>query len=107
MWDWAIYGALMAGALAVLGAAALVGVRALRAWRSFKRLRRHIGRELERLAELGDATSNKLESAADTSTLERELAELRVTLRRFALLREALDEALDSFRRIAVVYPRK
>jgi hypothetical protein len=107
VWDWAIYGALIAGFLAGMGALALLLVRVLGAWRAFKRLRRGIGRELERLADLGEATADKLEAATDNAELESTLSRLRVDLARFAVLRQALDEAQDTFRRFALVYPRK
>jgi hypothetical protein len=107
VWNWAIYGALMVGFLAGIGALALLLVRTLEAWRAFKRLRRGIGRELERLADLGEATADKLGTATDTATLETSLSQLRVDLARFAVLRQALDEAQDAFRRIAWIYPSK
>ncbi len=107
MWDWAIYGALIVGFLAGAGAIALAAVRVLQAWRMFKRLRRGIGRELERLADLGEATATKLETATDTAKVERSLTQLRHDLARFAVLRHALDEAQDTFKRFALVYPRK
>src|SRR5712671_4490855 len=97
VWNWAVYGALIVGFVAATGALARLLVRALEAWRSFKRLRRGIGRELERLADLGEATADKLETATvtDTEKLETSLTRLRVDLARFAVLREALDEAQD------------
>jgi predicted nuclease with TOPRIM domain len=104
--DWAIYGALLVGALATGGAAALLVVRGLRAWRDLKRFRRQLGRELERLADLGEATTQKLEKATSTAELEESLSRLRVTLARFAVLRASLDESLDAFRRLTAVYPR-
>jgi hypothetical protein len=107
VWNWAIYGALIVGFLAATGALALLLVRALEAWRAFKRLRRGIGRELERLADLGEVTADKLGAATDTAKLEPSLAQLRVDLARFAVLRQALDEAQDAFRRIAWIYPSK
>ena len=107
MWDWAIYGALIVGFLGGIGALALLLVRALEAWRAFKRLRRGIGRELERLADLGEATADKLGTATDTAKLETSLSQLRVDLARFAVLRQALDEAQDTFRRFAWLYPSK
>jgi len=105
--NWAIYGALIVGALAVVGAVAFVVVRALQAWRAYKRLRRHVGRELARLADLGEVTTEKLEAASDTSTVERSLARLRVSLARAAVLRAALAEARGVFDRVAWVFPRK
>jgi hypothetical protein len=107
VWDWAIYGALIAGFLAGMGALALLLVRVLGAWRAFKRLRRGIGRELERLADLGEATADKLGTATDSTKLDGSLARLRVGLARFAVLRAALDEAQDTFRRLAWIYPSK
>jgi hypothetical protein len=105
--DWAIYAALAVGVLAVAGGLVFLAVRALEAWRAFKRLRRHLGRELERLADLGERTAESAARATDTSELDASLARLRVALARFALLREAIDEATGTFGRVAAVYPRK
>ena len=105
--DWAIYAALIVGFLAGLAAIAYLLVRALEAWRALKRLRRGLGRELERLADLGEATADKLETATDNAQLESSLSRLRVDLARFAVLRQALDEAQESFGWLALVYPRK
>jgi hypothetical protein len=107
VWNWTIYGALIVGFLAGVGAVALLLVRALATWRAFKRLRRGIGRELERLADLGEATADRLDTATDTGKLDASLSQLRVDLARFAVLRQALDEAQDAFRRIAWIYPSK
>jgi len=107
VWDWAIYGALIAAAGAVGASAAILGVRVLQGWRAFKRLRRHVARELLRLADLGDVTTQKLEAATDTSRLERSFARLRADLARLAVLRATLDDARDAFSRVAWVIPRK
>jgi hypothetical protein len=105
--DWAVYGALIAGFLAILGALVFLGVRVLQAWRGLKRLRRHTAKELDRLAQLGEETARKAETAGDTAELDRSLARLRVTLARFNVLRAALDEATDVVTRVTAVYPRK
>jgi hypothetical protein len=105
--DWAIYGALIAGFLAVAGAAAFLGVRVLEAWRDLKRLRRQVARALERLAELTEATAVAAERAGDQTQLTASLGRLRVTLARLAVIRAALDEATDAFGRVVAVYPRK
>ena len=105
--DWAIYGALIAGFLALSGALAFLVVRSLQAWRALKRLRRHLAKELARLADLAEHTADKVGAATDTAELTESLARLRVTLRRFALLREALDETTAAFARVTAVYPRK
>ena len=59
--NWAIYAALAVGFLAVAAGLVFLAVRLLEAWRAFKRLRRHLRRELGRLADLGERTE---ESAA-------------------------------------------
>ena len=107
VWNWAIYGALIVGFLAGGGALTLLVVRVLAAWRSLKRLRRGLARELERLGDLGEATADKLATASDTTKLEASLSRLRIALARFAILRSALDEAQDVFRRLAWIYPSK
>ena len=107
VWNWAIYGALIVGFLAGSAAIAYLVVRALEAWRALKRLRRGLGRELERLADLGEATADKIGAATDSPKLESSLSGLRVGLARFAVLRRALDETQDTFTRFALVYPRK
>ncbi len=98
-----IYAALAAGAVAVLAALGFLLVSALRGWRALKRLRRHLGKELERLADLGEVTADKVEAASDTAELDASLARLRVTLARLAILRAALDEAVGP---VAAVFPR-
>ncbi len=107
MWNWAIYAALIVGVLAGAGALALLGVRALAGWRALKRLRRGVGSGLERLADLGEATADKLGAATDTAKLEASVSRLRVDLARLAILRQALDEAQDTFTRLAWIYPSK
>ena len=103
MWDWLIYAALIVAVLAVLAALAFLAVRILRAWRDLKRLRRHVARELERLADRLERLTDSAERASDTSRLDERLDHLRGALARFAVLRGAVDEA-TSF--LALV-PRK
>jgi hypothetical protein len=107
VWDWAIYGALIGGVLAGCAAIAYLLVRALEAWRALKRFRRGLGHELERLADLGEVTADKIGTMTDSEQLESSLSRLRVGLARFAVLRGALDEAQDTFERFTLVYPRK
>ena len=105
--DWAIWTALVVAALAVLGGLGFLGVRVLQAWRTFKRFRRHLGKELDRLTDALERMALAAEHATDRSRLDESLGRLRVTLARFALLREAVDEATGAFGRFAAVYPRK
>ena len=104
---WTIWLALIVGLLAALAALGFLGVRILQGWRTFKRFRRHLGKELDNLADALERTTEAMARASDTSRLDEARRRLRVTLARFALLREALDEATSGVRRIAAVYPRK
>ena len=103
MWDWLVYAALILGALAVLAALALLVARVLQAWRSFKRLRRHVFRDLDLVAEKMEATLDKVEAASDTSDLDASVARLRRSLAQLALLREAWSEATS----FTALIPRK
>src|SRR5947207_14540159 len=107
MWNWLIYAALIVGALAILGALALLAIRALQAWRSFKRLRRHVAKELERLADLGEATAEKVALATAAEELDRSLASLRVSLAQLAVLRAAVDEVSDTVGSVTALVPQK
>ncbi len=100
MWDWAIWGALVAGALAVGGATAFLAVRALEAWRRLKRLRRRVAGGLEALASAGEKTAERAAAAADTTQLERSLGRLRGSLAQLAVLRRALEDVQDAWPRI-------
>src|SRR5438477_4253129 len=93
MWNWAIYGALLASALLVTGALALLAVRVLQGWRDVKRLRRHVFRDLDRLFARVETFAEKATAAADTSRLETSVARLRESLARLAVLRAAFEEA--------------
>ena len=105
--NWAVYGSLIAGFLAVsLGTAFLV-VRILRGRRTLKRFRRQMAQELARLAALGEQTVEKVETVTDNAEIDESLGRLRVTLARFAVLRAALDETTGAVTRVTAVYPRK
>ena len=105
--DWTIYGALAAGFFAIAGAAVFVVVRSLQSWRSLKRFRRRLGRELDRLDELTERASETAARASDQAELEQSLARLRVSLAQFEVLRSAFEDATDTFDRFIAFYPRK
>ena len=105
--DWAIYGALIAGFLAVVAAVVFLLIRVLQAWRDFKRLRRHVGKELARVAGLADTAADKASRAGDQPRLAASLDRLRGGLAQLAVLRAALDEVSDTVGRVTVLYPRK
>ena len=107
MADWAIYAAIGLAALSAISALAYVIAQSLLAWRAFKRLRRHAFREIDRVLTLTEAAAAKSERLAEGTRLQESLARFRVTLARFAILRQAVDEVTDSVGRIAAVYPRK
>ena len=107
MWDWAIWTALVVSGLAIAGALALLGVRALRAWRDLKRTRRRLFRGLDELAEKGEATTEKAAAAGETEELQRSLLRLRAALAQLAVLRGAMDEVQDTFGRLGAVVPHK
>jgi hypothetical protein len=107
MWNWLDYGALIGGGIAIVAPLVLLAVRILQAWRDLKRLRRHVGKELDRLATLAEAAADKAARATDTRRLEESLAHLRLTLARFAVLRGALEEVGETVGRFTAFYPRK
>ena len=107
MWNWAIWGALILSAAGGSGALAYVVVRALQAWRDFKRARRHLLRAVEQLGERAASMGTSVESAADTTRVTESVARLRRSLARLAVLRDAVGEAQATFGRLAAVMPRR
>jgi hypothetical protein len=107
MWDWAIWGSLIAVFLAGVAALALVVVRSRVAWRDVRYTGRDTVRRLDELTVKAEATADRLEVAGDTAELEESLGRLRVSLAQLAVLREALDEVQDGVGRVAAVVPRK
>lgn len=105
--DWTVYGALIAGILAFLAAAAFLVVRALQGWRMLKRARRHLAKSLAALATSAERTGDIVEQISDQRELEGSLARLRVATRQLNVLRAAVDDVRDSVGRVAAVYPRK
>ncbi len=105
--DWAVYGALIAGILGFLTAAAFLAVRALQGWRTWKRARRHLAKSLAALAASADRTGEIVERISDQRELEGSLARLQLAVRQLNVLRAAVDEVSDSAGRVTAVYPRK
>ena len=102
-----MYAALIAAGLAVVAATTFALVRSLQAWRDFKRFRRQLGRELDRLADAGERTAQAAERATDSEALAASVGRLRGSLERLALLRSTLDEATGTVTRFTALYPRK
>jgi hypothetical protein len=107
MADWALNAAVILAVLSATSALAYAITQVLHVWRALKRLRRNALREVDRLVELSDEAVAKAEHAADSTLLQTKLARLRVTLARFAVLRQALDEVSATAGRVTAVYPRK
>jgi hypothetical protein len=107
VWDWAIWVALILGGLALAGALAFLVVRALQAWRDFKRTRRHLFRALDRLSAAGEETAEKAAAAGESEELQRSVARLRSSLAQLAVLREAVGEAQATVGRVTALVPRK
>ena len=97
---WAIWAALIVAVLAVLAALVFLVIRLLQGWRAFKRFRRHLGKELDRLADAVERTSAAAERASDTRRLDQSVGHLRSTLAAFAIVRDAFDEATGGVRRL-------
>jgi hypothetical protein len=108
VYEWFIRGALIAGGVVLGLATARLVTQALKTWRDFKRLRRHLVRELDRVATSAEAAAEKI-AATETRThrLEQSIARLNVSIARLRILTDALDEVDATFGRGAWYYPRK
>ncbi|HTZ05347.1 MAG TPA: hypothetical protein VMB53_06295 [Gaiellaceae bacterium] len=106
MFEWLIYAALVASFVAVVAAAARLAVRVSHTWRGFKRLRRQLVKELDRLTLAADMLAAKAERTGDMERLDESLARLRVSLARVQVLRNAMDEVEALVERVAFFYPR-
>lgn len=100
-------------ALFVLVAATLWGIgivvtRALSLWRTFKAFGRAIDASVTGIvASLDSMEAKSATLGSDLPRLEATVARLRADLARFAVLRQAVQDARDSFAWILAVYPRK
>ena len=106
MFEWLIYAALIAAFVAVVVAAVRLVVRVSHTWRGFKRLRRQLVKELDRLTLAADMLAAKAEKTGDMERLDESLARLRVSLARVQVLRNAMDEVESLVERVAFFYPR-
>ena len=105
--DWFIYGALIAGAVAITISTVHLVRQVKDAWRALRELQARLAVTLGDLAAGSEHTSELVERLSDRPDLERSLARLQVSLARFAVLRQAMDEVDDSLTRLVSVYPRK
>jgi hypothetical protein len=107
MWDWAIWAALIAGAVAGIVATVRLVRRIRETLRDADYTRRETVRRIDEFAAKAEATADRLDSVGDTVELQESLGRLRLSLARLAVLRAALDEARFTFRPVAAVLPRK
>ena len=106
MYEWLIYGALIASFVAVGIAAGRLVVRVSHTWRGFKRLRRQLYKELDHLDARGRHAREQGRVRRRHAPARRGVARLRVSLARLQVLRNALDEVQGMFRRVAFFLPR-
>jgi hypothetical protein len=105
--DWFIYGALIAGGVAITISVVRL-VRQIRdAWGGLRRLQGQLAETLGELATRSEHTNELVERLSGRPDLETSVARLRISLARFAVLREAVDEVSDSLTRVVAVFPRK
>ena len=98
--DWLIYGALVASGVALALTAARLVTQVMRTWREFKRTRRKLVKELDRLSASAAAAAEKIAATeAGSARVEESLARLRVSLARLKVLTDALDEMEATFGR--------
>jgi uncharacterized membrane protein len=100
--------ALLVLVAATIWAVVHVFAQARAAWRQFKTF----GRVLDETASTVEASADRLAATSDTfgsdfPRLEASLERLRRDLARLAVLRQAVQDARDSFGWILALYPRK
>lgn len=104
----ALWIALAAAAVAMLGGLAYAVVHALRAWRAFRRTSRNLRRAVADVLRKGVETEQKAVAATENGTkLTRATASLQESLAVLAVLRDALSEATAGVDRVRGAYPRK
>jgi HAMP domain-containing protein len=104
--NWWIYAALGGSVLAVSAAAIVLAVRVLEAWRSLKRLRRRLAKELDHVNELSARAADGAARAGEQERLGESLGRLRSSLAQLAILRKAFDDATGPLRRVVALYLR-
>ena len=88
---------------------AFLVVRLLQAWRAFKRLRRHLGKELDRLADARprQTADERGPRVRPDEARRRASAGCASRSRSSPCCAGAVDEATDAFGRFTALYPRK
>ena len=106
MWDWAIWAALIVGAVAGIAATVRLARRIRETLHDAEDTRRDLVRRLDEFAAKAEAAADRIAVAGDTAELQESLGRLRVSLARLAVLRAALAETRLTGR-IAAVVPHK
>ena len=98
----------LAVAVLVVFAALVRALRAaLHAWRSFKRLRRALGRVLYELEMAAARLADDAAEARPSPELDLSLTRLRRSTARLNVLRRAVGDVTDAVGNVTSVYPRK
>ena len=104
----ALWTGILVVAIAAVGGIAYIATRALELWRTFKAFGRATNETVASLtASLGRMEAKTSALGSDLPRLEAATARLQADLARIAVLRQALQEAQESFGWILAVYPRK
>jgi hypothetical protein len=104
---WLVWIALAVGVFAAFFAFGRAVVEALGAWRSYKRLRRGLGRSLYELEMTAGRLAENAAQARPSPELERSLSRLNGSIARLNVLRRAIDDVTDVVGSVTAVYPRK
>jgi hypothetical protein len=104
----AAYAAAVFALVAVLGSAVFLGVRALSAWRSFRRFTAAAGQAVESLLRSAEAAEAHATAAgAGAERLAAATARLQTSLVRLSLLQSATGEFRATLARLRGVVPTK
>jgi hypothetical protein len=104
---WFPWLALVVAVVVVLATLVRTLRQALQAWRSFKRLRRALGRTLYALEIAAARVGDNAAKARPSPALDRSLTRLRESSARLNVLRRAIDDVTGGVGRITAVYPHK
>ena len=105
---WLFWLALTIALVLTLASVIFVTLRGLEAFRTFKRLTRRLGAELDRIETASGEVERHLALAAESGTqLEASLTRLRASRARLNVLTSALADVRAAVGRVTAVYPRK
>ncbi len=104
---WLVWLALAVAVVAAVFAFVQAIREALGAWRSYKRLRRALGRGLYELEIAAGRFPDNAAKQRPTPELDSALARLRGSIAKLNVLRRAIGDVTDAVGGVTAVYPRK